>query len=228
VARLREMGYGLCLYTNTTAISRAAWAERLRGYGIETDPGEILTASSVTADWLRARGNPPCYLLLSGSGRDEFASLDVDAAEPEFVVVGEMGDALRQAHLNRALRALLRGAELVATQKNRYWLEDGQRAVDVGAYVAALEYAAGRQATVIGKPAPYGYQAALHLLGVPAHQAAMVADDVAVDLAGARAVGLHTIWVESGEYGPASAQRGERPDLTLSSIADLPRWLRSD
>ena len=225
VARLRQMGYGVCFFTNVTASSRAARAVRLQEYGIEADPDEILTASSVTADWLRERGSPRCYLLLHGSGRDEFAGLEVDATDPEIVVVGEMGETLRPALLNRALETLLYGAELVATQKNRYWLEDGRRALDVGAYVAALEFASGQRATVIGKPAPYGYRAALRLLGLPADQVAMVADDLAVDLAGARAVGMRTVLVESGEYGPASAQQGEAPDLALPSIAHLPAWL---
>jgi phospholysine phosphohistidine inorganic pyrophosphate phosphatase len=225
VARLRAEGYGICFLTNVTASSRAAQAARLRAYGIEADPGQVFTASSVTADWLRARGSPRCYLLLTGSGRDEFTGLAVDAAHPEFVVVGEMGDSLRPALLNRALEALLSGAELIAIQKNRYWLQDGQRALDVGAYVAALEFASGKRATVIGKPAPYGYQTALRHLSLPAHQVAMVADDLAVDLAGARAVGMRTVLVENDIFGPASAQRGEPPDLSLPSIAALPAWL---
>jgi HAD superfamily hydrolase (TIGR01458 family) len=225
VARLRRMGCGVCFLTNVTASSRVGRAARLQGYGIEADPGQILTASSVTADWLRERGSPPCYLLLHGSGRDEFAGLNVDARDPEMVVVGELGETLRPALLDRALEALLQGADLVAMQKNRYWLNGGRRALDVGAYVAALEFASGKQATVIGKPAPHGYRAALRLLGLPADQVAMVADDLAVDLAGARAAGMRTVLVESGEYGPALAQQGKPPDLTLPSIAELPEWL---
>lgn len=225
VARLRERGYGVCFFTNVTASNRAARAARLCEYGVEADPSEILTASSVTADWLRARGCPRCYLLLHGSGRDEFDGLELDAAKPDVVVMGEMGETLCPAHLSRALEALLHGAELVAIQKNRYWLQDGRRLLDIGAYTAALEFASGKQATVIGKPAPYGYRAALRLLGLPAGRVAMVADDLTVDLAGARAVGMRTLLVESGEYGPASAQSGEPPDLILPSVADLPAWL---
>jgi len=225
VARLRQMGYGICFLTNVTASSREARAARLRDYGIEAYPSQILTASSVTADWLRARGSPRCYLLLHGSGRDEFAGLPVDAKAPDMVVVGELGEALRSALLDEALKALLNGAELVAMQKNRYWLDGDRRALDVGAYVAALEFASGVQATVIGKPAPHGYRAALRLLGLPADRVAMVADDLAVDLAGARAVGMRTVLVEGGEYGSVSAQQGESPDLVLPGIADLPEWL---
>jgi ribonucleotide monophosphatase NagD (HAD superfamily) len=81
------------------------------------------------------------------------------------------------------------------------------------------------KATVVGKPAPHGYRAALRLLGLPAGRVAMVADDLAVDLAGARAVGMPTVLVENGEYGPASAQGGEPPHLALPGIAALPAWL---
>ncbi len=225
VAHLRQMGYGVCFFTNVTASSRARRAARLREYGIEAEVSQILTASSVTADWLRERGSPRCYLLLHGSGRDEFHALELDAADPEVVVLGEMGETLHPASLGRALEALLDGAELVAIQKNRYWRQGGRRALDVGAYAAALEYASGKQATVVGKPAPYGYLAALRLLGLPASQTMMVADDLAIDLRGARAVGMRTLLVESGEYGPASAQQGAPPDLILPSIAHLPAWL---
>ncbi|MFZ5916829.1 MAG: HAD-IIA family hydrolase [Chloroflexota bacterium] len=224
VARLRRMGR-LCFYTNVTASSRAARAARLGELGIQASPAEVLTASSVTASWLHERGIQRIQLLLIGSGRDEFADLDCDADEPEAVVMGELGETLRPALLNRAFEALLAGAQLVAMHKNRYWLNDGRRLLDVGAFVTALEYASGRQAVVIGKPAPYGYQVALRLLNLPADQVAMVADDLAIDLAGAGAVGLRAVLVESGDYGPASAQRGPRPDLTLPDITHLPEWL---
>lgn len=225
VAFLRERGYGLCFLTNVTASNRAARAARLREYGIDADPGEILTASSVTADWLCRRGLTRIQLLLTGSGRDEFADFETDADHPQAVVMGELGDDLQPALLNRALGALLGGAKLVAMQKNRYWLHQGQRLLDVGAYVTALEFAAGVRAAVVGKPAPHGYHAALRLLNLPAEQTAMVADDLAVDLAGARAVGMLTVLVENGEYGTASAQQGEPPHLALPSIAHLPAWL---
>ena len=45
------------------------------------------------------------------------------------------------------------GAELIALQKNRFWLTPDGLSLDVGPFVAALEYAAGTQAYVVGKPA---------------------------------------------------------------------------
>jgi ribonucleotide monophosphatase NagD (HAD superfamily) len=56
--------------------------------------------------------------------------------------------------LNDAFRALIDGAELIALQHNRYWRRADGLVLDVGAYSAALEYGAGCEAVVVGKPAP--------------------------------------------------------------------------
>jgi hypothetical protein len=53
--------------------------------------------------------------------------------------------------LNRAFRLVMDGAELVALQKNRYWLTADGLSLDVGPFVAAVEYATRRKAFVVGK-----------------------------------------------------------------------------
>ena len=70
----------------------------------------------------------------------------------DVVIVGDLGDAFSYHVLNRAFRHVMNGAELVALQKNRFWLTADGLSLDVGPFVAALEYATGRQAFVVGKP----------------------------------------------------------------------------
>jgi ribonucleotide monophosphatase NagD (HAD superfamily) len=48
-------------------------------------------------------------------------------------------------------------------QKNRFWQRADGLSLDVGPFVAALEYATGRQATVVGKPAGVSFGSARHL-----------------------------------------------------------------
>jgi len=71
----------------------------------------------------------------------------------------EAGHALRfvtnnsiRSSLDRALAELLRGARLVAVHRNAWWQTAGGPRLDGGAFVAGLEYAAGVQAEVVGKP----------------------------------------------------------------------------
>jgi FMN phosphatase YigB (HAD superfamily) len=63
--------------------------------------------------------------------------------------------------------------------------EDGLT-LDAGPFVAALEYASGKTALVVGKPEPAFFEAALRDLGREAHEVAMVGDDAESDVAGAQ------------------------------------------
>ena len=69
-------------------------------------------------------------------------------------MLGDLGEGFTPRVLNAAFRAMMDGAELVALQHNRYWRRADGLALDVGAWAAALEYGSGREAVVVGKPAP--------------------------------------------------------------------------
>jgi HAD superfamily hydrolase (TIGR01458 family) len=102
--------------------------------------------------------------------------------------------------LNRVFRKLLEGAELIGLQKNRYWETSGELTLDAGPFIAALEYASGREARVVGKPSAEFFSLALEDLGLKPEEVAMVGDDVEVDIGGAQKVGLKTVLVETGKY----------------------------
>ena len=103
----------------------------------------------------RERGYGSVSVFVSeGLGEDlttlESASL---GARTDAVVLGDLGDGFTPEILNRIFRTLMDGAELVALQHNRYWRRADGLALDAGAYAAALEYASGREAVTVGKPA---------------------------------------------------------------------------
>jgi ribonucleotide monophosphatase NagD (HAD superfamily) len=115
------------------------------------------------------------------------------------------------------------GAELVALQKNRFWLAEGGLSLDAGPFVAAIEYATGRQAYVVGKPAPAFFGEVLSDLGVDARQAAMVGDDIESDIGGALRAGLAGILVRTGKYRlEAVRASGIEPTATVATIAAVP------
>jgi len=57
--------------------------------------------------------------------------------------------------------------------------------LDAGPFVAALEYASGKRATVVGKPEQSFFDLALRDMDLEPGQAAMVGDDPESDVAGA-------------------------------------------
>ena len=98
--------------------------------------------------------------------------------------------------------------------------------LDLGPYVAALEYATGKEAVVVGKPARDFYALAAESLGVPVDQIAVVGDSVENDVAGAQAAGLAGVLVRTGVFQEGEAERlGIRPVAVLDSLAHIPEWL---
>jgi HAD superfamily hydrolase (TIGR01458 family) len=129
-------------------------------------------------------------------------------------------------NLARAFAELQTGADLYCLHKNRWWQTSRGPLLDSGAFVAGLEYAAGVEATVIGKPSPVYFEAALAALDAEPKLAWMVGDDIEADIAGAQRYGMRTALVRTGKFRPDDLERSDiTPDIVVNSLAELPDWL---
>ncbi len=228
LAEVRRLGIPLRLLTNVTMRSRADVAAGLQRMGFEVEAGDIYTASALAAHYLRQQGSPPIWVLLNGTALADFAGIPMTEEAPAFVVLGDLGDGFNAGVMHRIYRALLGGAQLVAIQHNAAWIAaDGPR-LDVGAWAAALEYAAGQRALVMGKPSALAYQLPAQAMGLAPAQMAMVGDDPEVDLVGARAVGMQTVFVRTSAVPGRRAVGADEFDYALDSVADLPALLKGD
>lgn len=221
VASLRARGIPFRFMTNTTVYSRLTLLERLNALGFAVSDGELYTATHVAAEYLRAQ-NARSYLpLLLPDAQLEFADIEVDEESPEFVVIGDMGSGFTFPRLNRAFRAMLNGAKLIALHKKRNWRTEQGIFLDAGPFVVALEYAADMQAIVVGKPSSSYFRMVLDDLGLPPHRVAMLGDDIEADVRGAQMVGVKGWLVKSGRFRREDLQQGIWPDRILNEIGDL-------
>jgi HAD superfamily hydrolase (TIGR01458 family) len=163
-------------------------------------------------------GSGTCFPLVEDALMEDLAGLTLTDDHPDYVLVGDLGEHFTYERLNPAFRHLMEGAELLALQKNRYWRTDVGLALDAGPFVAALEFASGKKASIVGKPEREFFRLALQDLGLEAGQVAMVGDDAEADVMGARRAGLVGIQVRTGKW-QADA---EEADLVIDSVADLP------
>lgn len=223
LARLRSAGIPIRLVTNTTMRPRRSILERLERLGIEADPPELLTPATLAANHCKEAGYDSVLLVVLDDLREDLEGVPEGDGRVDAVIVGDLGETWDYEVLNRCFRQLMDGAELIALQKNRYWETAEGLSLDAGPFVAALEYASGREAEVVGKPAPAFFELALGDLGVSAERAAMVGDDVEADVGGAMEAGLDGILVRTGKYREDLVrQTGIEPTATVDSIADVP------
>jgi HAD superfamily hydrolase (TIGR01458 family) len=219
--RLSGAGIAWRLITNTTRRSRAEVAGALAAAGVEVAPASILAPAALARRRIVESGRRRAALLVPPSALCDFEGVTADERAPDWIVLGDLGRAFDWERLNHAFRCLLDGARLLALHRNRYWSagEEGL-CLDAGAFVAALEYAAGVTAEVVGKPARAFFELALGELGLPAADVLVVGDDVINEGRGAHEVGCRTAIVRTGKFREADLDRF-RPDLLLDSIADL-------
>jgi HAD superfamily hydrolase (TIGR01458 family) len=226
IALLRARGLPIRFVTNTTRVSRdviAGWLERC---GIPATGDDIFTPPRTARAWLVERGSTRVALALPESTFPEFEGLDVVEDAPEVGVVGDLGPAWTFETMNRVFRWVLEGAALVALHRNRYWKTAGVLVLDVGAFVAAFEYATGSEATLVGKPSRAMFEAAARSMGLSLADVAMVGDDLRADVLGAQALGIPGILVRTGKYRPSEVEASEiRPALVVDSLARLPESL---
>jgi HAD superfamily hydrolase (TIGR01458 family) len=226
LTRLRESGIPVRLVTNTTMRPRRSILERLERLGIEADPSELLTPATLAARRCEESGYESVELVVLDELREDLEGIEQVGESVDAVILGDLGDRWDYEVLNRAFRRLMDGAELIALQKNRYWETAEGLSLDAGPFVTALEYAIGREAEVVGKPAPSFFELALGDLGVTADRAAMVGDDVEADVGGALEAGIAGILVRTGKYREEEVKAsGIEPTATVDSIADVPGLL---
>jgi HAD superfamily hydrolase (TIGR01458 family) len=224
--RFRAAGIPIRLVTNTTMRPRRAILEHLGRLGIGADPKELLTPATLAASRCAEAGYESVALVVLDELREDLEGLQEGGDSVDAVIVGDLGESWDYDVLNRAFRQLMEGAELIALQRNRYWETAEGLSLDAGPFVAALEYATGREAEVVGKPSPAFLEIALGELGIPAERAAMVGDDIEADVGGARDAGLASILVRTGKYREDPVKEfGIEPTATVDTIADVPELL---
>jgi HAD superfamily hydrolase (TIGR01458 family) len=232
VKRLRDDGHRLRFVTNNTTRSRADLAEDLRALGVELDDEELETTPRAAARTLSGRR---VLALTMAAIRPELEGIDLVGEEADAVLLGgadeteETNRVFSYMNLARAFAELEAGAELFCLHKNRWWQTSRGPLLDSGAFVAGLEYAAGVEATVLGKPSPAFFGAALDALDADPERTWMVGDDLDADIAGAQRCGLRTILVRTGKFREESLEKAlVKPDAVLDSLGDLRGFLAGD
>jgi HAD superfamily hydrolase (TIGR01458 family) len=226
IATLQKRGLPYRFVTNNTTQSTASMSSSLAALGLATAPSEIITAAYAAVLYLRQLGNPKIYPLLAEDAKQDFTEFAWSDTDADVIVVGDIGDDWNYRLMNRAFRLMMKGAQLVALHRGKYWQWEAGLQLDVGAFVAGLEYATDQAAVVAGKPNPFFYKMALDDLGLPPASVVMIGDDLEADVKGAQGAGIQGVVVKTGKYRPhLAAQIDVTPDGELAEIGAIVDWL---
>jgi NagD protein len=227
VRELRDRDIPFRFLTNNSQRTRRDVVARLVRMGLEVEEEHVFTSAMATARFL-AEQKPGGTAFVIGEGglltalhQHGYAVVDHD---PDYVVVGE-GRTFNLELVEAAVRIILKGAKLIATNMDPSCpTQDGLRP-GCGALVALLETATGVEAFSVGKPSPVMMRAARKELGLRTDETTMIGDTMETDILGGVQLGFHTVLVLSGgtkeEDLPRYAYRPEVVVESLGEFADL-------
>ncbi len=212
--------------TNTTVTSLNKLHQKLLSVDFDIKKEEIISPLALAAHFLRHQGNPACYFVIKDEAREDFAGIKETDSNPDYIVVGKIGNKWDYDLVNRLFRMMVHGSQLIALHKNKYSMSSNGLDIEFGAFIAALEYATGQTASIFGKPSTDFFQRALKDINLNAEQVAMIGDDIESDIGGAQRAGLKGFLVKTGKYNESLlAKSAIQPDGMLNSIEDLPNLL---
>jgi NagD protein len=224
IASLLDRDIPFAFLTNNSQRTRRDVAAKLKRMGIFVEERHIFTCAMATARFLAAQ-KPRGTAFVIGEGgllqalhANGYAIVD---DEPDYVVVGE-GRTFNMEIVEAAVRMILRGSRLIATNIDPNCPTPHGLRPGCGAIVAMLETATGLAAFSVGKPSPVMMRAARKELGLASGETIMIGDTMETDILGGVSMGYRTALVLTGSTRREDLKRyAFRPDLVLESIDDL-------
>lgn len=226
---LQKKGFPFRLITNTTVQSRQALQTKLKVMGLNVELNQIFSAPYAASIYLKKKNVKSIYLFAKGTTSMDFKDFKITEIDPEYIVIGDLAEEFTYERLNKAFRIIMNGAKMLALQKNRFWQSEQGLTLDVGAFVALLEYASNQKAKVVGKPAKEFFSMAIEDMNLSPNEVLMIGDDIEVDIAGAQQLKIKTALVKTGKYREDYVNKLDIiPDMVFDSIAELPEFLQKE
>ena len=222
---LNREGKKFLFLTNSSERSPKELQQKLFRMGLSVGEEHFYTSALATARFL-SRQMPGCTAYVIGAPGLLNALYDcgitMNDVDPDYVIVGESA-TYNFEMISKAVRLVLGGARLIATNSDLTGPVESGVAPACRALVAPVELATGKRAYFMGKPNPLMMRTGLKMLDVHSEEAAMVGDRMDTDVIAGLESGLDTVLVLSGCTARAEVDDYPyRPTYILGGVGEIP------
>lgn len=227
--RVRERGLRYVFATNNSTKTAEQYVVRLRGFGVEAEPWQVITSSQAVAHIVAQKFPSGTKVFMIGEDglrmpleQEGFEIVSMKhATQAEVVVMGFDRD-ISFAKASEAALLVRNGIPFYATNMDKTFPTPRGQIPGAGAWISVITTATGIQPTVAGKPFPFLMEFALERLGTSKEGTLVVGDRLETDIAAGQAVGCPTALVLSGVSTKAQARAWEpAPTIIVESLSQL-------
>jgi 4-nitrophenyl phosphatase len=227
--RIRERGLKFVFATNNSTRTSEQYVERLRQFGVEIEPWQVITSSQAAAHAVAQKfpvgtkvfmiGEDGIQMALEEKGF-EIVSVE-NAAEAQAVVMG-IDRGINFDKVAEATLLVRGGIPFYATNTDATFPTPRGEIPGSGAWISIITTATGIEPIIAGKPYPFLMELSLEKLGAKKEETLVVGDRLETDIAAGQSVGCPCALVLSGVSTQEEAdQWTPRVDLIAKDLASL-------
>ncbi|MBE6521537.1 MAG: HAD-IIA family hydrolase [Thermoplasmata archaeon] len=228
IAALKAKGIPFVFLTNNSSHSRDYYYNKLVRMGFDVSIDNVLTSNIATIRFvLSERPGKRVYVVGAPDVIEEVRSAGINVVEEDPDIVYLTFDrTIDYDKINKAYKALCKGAELIATHPDDVCPTETDYDIDIGPFIRLFEQMCQTTAVVIGKPSRLMLEMAAREMGVDPKGTVMVGDRLYTDIRMGNLAGIATILVLSGETSRGDLEGSDVvPTHVLDSVADIPSLL---
>jgi len=227
--RICERGLKFVFATNNSTKTSEQYVERLKGFGVEVEPWQVVTSSQAAARAVAQTFPPGTKALVIGEEglrnpleQEGFEIVSVENAPQAQVVVMGMDRGVNFEKLAEATLLIRKGIRFYATNMDKTFPTPRGQIPGAGAWVSVITTATNVEPIVTGKPFPFLMDLSLEKLGTRKEETLVVGDRLETDIAAGQAVGCPTALVLSGVSTKEQADDWDpKIDIVARDLATL-------
>ncbi len=174
--------------------------EKLEKVGIAIETRRIMNPINAINCYLKNMGFNSAFVVGSQSEIDQ-VEVAVNNENPDIIILLDFEkENVCYDKLQEVFQLINKGTPVITASKSNYYLKNGERVLDTGAFTSLLEAAGEITIEVFGKPSDAYFKSGLSLLNASPNEVIVIGDDWKTDIKGAMAVGCKSALLKSGKY----------------------------
>lgn len=174
--------------------------EKLEKVGIAIETSRIMNPINAINCYLKNMGFKNAYVVGSRSEIDQ-VEVAVNDENPDIIILLDFEkENVCYDKLQEIFQLINKGTPAITASKSNYYLNNGERVLDTGAFTSLLEAAGEITIEVFGKPSDAYFKSGLSLLNASPNEVIVIGDDWKTDIKGAMSVGCKSALLKSGKY----------------------------
>ena len=227
IQRCKEKNVKTIFLSNNSSKSVKEYVLSLNSMGVEVVSENILLSTHDCIRWLKNKNWMKVYCLGTIGMKEMLTDSGIECLDEgvDCVVLG-YDTELTYAKLTKAISLIHQNVPLVATHPDVVCPSPMGGLPDVGSMLKMIELSTGIQPTIItGKPRPEMILGRLEEEGVSPSKVAMIGDRLYTDMEMAKAAGVVSVLVLSGEATQQDVENNSwSPNVIVNSVDDLLRY----